>query len=83
MVLNDVFDVEEDREKRPERPLPSGAIAVDDARKLGIGLLAVGVIGGWVAGVTGFVLVRVAWRLHVISRWRVRRASRAARRSGS
>ncbi len=27
---------------------------------------------GWVSGVTAFVLVRVAWRLHVVRRWRER-----------
>jgi 4-hydroxybenzoate polyprenyltransferase len=43
MVLNDVFDVELDREERPERPLPSGAIGVGTALAVGYGLLAVGV----------------------------------------
>jgi uncharacterized protein (DUF2062 family) len=37
---------------------------------------------GWVAGVTGYVLVRVTWRLHVISRWRERKERRLARRAG-
>lgn len=36
---------------------------------------------GWVSGVTGFVLVRVAWRLHVVQRWRARRQVRRARRA--
>ncbi|MEI6239594.1 MAG: UbiA family prenyltransferase [Planctomycetia bacterium] len=42
MVLNDVFDVELDRRERPERPLPSGAIAVGTAAAVGRGLLTVG-----------------------------------------
>ena len=42
MVLNDVFDVEVDRAERPERPLPSGRIAVDWARTLGFAMLFVG-----------------------------------------
>jgi len=42
MVFNDVFDVELDRRERPERPLPSGAIAVDVAASAGRGLLTVG-----------------------------------------
>ena len=29
---------------------------------------------GWVAGATGFVLVRVLWRFHAIRRWKERRA---------
>ncbi len=42
MVLNDVFDEELDRRERPERPLPSGAIAVGTAAAVGRGLLTVG-----------------------------------------
>ena len=57
MVLNDVYDVEQDRRERPERPLPSGQIDVRWARKLGYGLLAIGVIAACVAGVRD-------WRLN-------------------
>ena len=42
MVLNDVFDVALDRRERPERPLPSGTIAVGTAAAVGRGLLTVG-----------------------------------------
>lgn len=42
MILNDVFDVDRDREERPERPLPSGVIAIGTARAVGWGLLAAG-----------------------------------------
>lgn len=31
---------------------------------------------GWVVGVSGFVIVRVAWRLHVMRRWQARRERR-------
>lgn len=31
---------------------------------------------GWVVGVSGFVMVRISWRLHVIRRWRDRRERR-------
>ncbi len=44
MVLNDVFDVEIDRQERPSRPLPSGAISLSLARNVGFGLLIGGVI---------------------------------------
>ncbi|MFM8435959.1 MAG: UbiA family prenyltransferase, partial [Planctomycetia bacterium] len=44
MVLNDVFDVELDRQERPERPLPSGTIAVGTAAAGGRGLLTIGSI---------------------------------------
>ena len=50
MVLNDVYDIDQDRMERPERPLPSGRIAVGFARWLGYELLVVGVILGWCAG---------------------------------
>jgi 4-hydroxybenzoate polyprenyltransferase len=42
VVLNDVCDVELDRRERPERPLPSGAISVRAAARLGQSLLALG-----------------------------------------
>jgi uncharacterized protein (DUF2062 family) len=48
---------------------------------IGYPLLFGSLVCGWVAGVTAFVLVRVGWRLHVISRWRERRALRKARKS--
>lgn len=44
MVLNDVFDVEQDADERPFRPIPSGRISVTGARTLGWGLLAAGVL---------------------------------------
>ena len=40
---NDVFDLEIDRQERPERPLPSGRIAAAAARRLGWTLLWLGV----------------------------------------
>jgi len=43
VVLNDVFDFEVDKTQRPERPLPSGRIALGTARRLGWGLLFSGV----------------------------------------
>ncbi len=44
MVLNDVFDVEVDREEQPYRPLPSGRIPLRSARWLGWQLLTLGVM---------------------------------------
>jgi 4-hydroxybenzoate polyprenyltransferase len=43
MILNDVHDVETDRIERPDRPLPSGKISVDQARQVGYALLLLGV----------------------------------------
>jgi len=50
VVLNDVWDVEEDRRERPDRPLASGRIAVRHARRLGFALLVSGVLCGGLAG---------------------------------
>ena len=44
MVLNNVFDVELDREEQPYRPLPSGRIALGSARWLGWQLLTLGIM---------------------------------------
>jgi len=49
MVLNDVFDADQDLVERPSRPLPSGRISVARAKSLGFGMLAVGVAFAWVA----------------------------------
>jgi hypothetical protein len=46
MVLNDVFDVELDRRERPERPIPSGRVSLDSARRLGWRLLFLGAAAG-------------------------------------
>ena len=43
---------------------------------VGYPLLFGSLICGWVGGITAYILVRVTWRLHVISRWRKRRLRR-------
>jgi 4-hydroxybenzoate polyprenyltransferase len=45
MVLNDVFDVDEDRELRPQRPIPAGLVSLQSARLLGWSLWGTGVGG--------------------------------------
>ena len=52
MVLNDVFDLEIDRQERPDRPLPSGAIGVVAASRVGHALLTLGAVA---ASATAFV----------------------------
>src|SRR6185369_15287585 len=47
MVLNDVFDIEQDRQERPRRPLPSGRVAESHAKAIGMTLLVVGILLGW------------------------------------
>lgn len=47
MVLNDYFDRRQDARERPQRPIPSGRVSVSTARRLGFGMLGVGVGVGW------------------------------------
>ena len=70
MVLNDVFDFSHDAVERPERPLPSGAISPEIAKRVGLALLLGGVATGVIAGavsaglpgaaVTGSIAVTLA-----------------------
>lgn len=49
--------------------------------RLGYPLLFGSLVCAWVAGVSGFVIVRVLWRLHAVRRWQARRALRRRRRA--
>lgn len=62
MVLNDVFDIEVDRQERPQRPLPSGQIEWNWARRLGYVLLGSGVLLGWLAGFLPHATAEIPWR---------------------
>ena len=59
MVLNDVFDIDLDREEQPYRPLPSGRISLSSARWLGWQLLTLGVM---LASGTAVMLAKSAGR---------------------
>jgi 4-hydroxybenzoate polyprenyltransferase len=60
MYLNDAFDAGFDRQRRPERPIPSGKIAPGLVWAIGFGLLALGVLlcfpCGLIAGVASLIL---------------------------
>lgn len=56
MVLNDVFDVEQDRRERPSRPIPAGAISRRSAAILGGGLLLGGVAAAALVNVSAVVV---------------------------
>ncbi len=74
MVLNDLFDVELDREEQPYRPLPSGRVSLAAAGLLGWNLLSAGVMLAAAAAVLvqrfppahvdGFVIV---WRSALVA----------------
>lgn len=44
MYLNDAFDAEFDRQHRPERPIPSGAITLGEVWGFGVGWLVLGTV---------------------------------------
>jgi 4-hydroxybenzoate polyprenyltransferase len=49
IVLNDVFDREIDARERPSRPIPSGAVPVQTATAIGVGLMTAGLaIASWI-----------------------------------
>ncbi|MBN2475964.1 MAG: UbiA family prenyltransferase [Pirellulales bacterium] len=54
VVLNDLFDYQRDLAERPDRPLPSGRLSRQFARRLGTALLTAGVAialpAAWLAG---------------------------------
>ena len=50
MALNDVFDVEIDRQERPGRPIPSGRVARSLAGMIGFLGLLVGPLVAWLSG---------------------------------
>jgi len=60
MFLNDAFDVDFDRQRRAERPIPSGQISLGNVWKLGTLWLATGVLMlffvSHIAGLLGIVL---------------------------
>jgi 4-hydroxybenzoate polyprenyltransferase len=57
MVLNDVFDAEEDARDQPGRPIPSGRITWRAAAAVGWAMLASGVLVAWLTS-----LVASDWR---------------------
>jgi 4-hydroxybenzoate polyprenyltransferase len=67
MVLNDVFDVEQDTRERPQRPIPSGQISLGLARAVGFGLLVTGVVLGGVAGYLPGSPAAIPWRSAVMA----------------
>ncbi|HAN99376.1 MAG TPA: hypothetical protein DCQ98_19015 [Planctomycetaceae bacterium] len=68
MVLNDRFDLEQDRVERPERPIPSGKVSPSAASRLGWGLLIAGVL---IAAATGWFVGSpegaARWRIGVMA----------------
>ncbi|MCP3868255.1 MAG: UbiA family prenyltransferase [Gammaproteobacteria bacterium] len=62
MVLNDCFDLSEDKKDRPSRPLPAGKIPVHIAWRLGWGLMILGLL---LAGLAGWLQLAIALLLAI------------------
>lgn len=61
IVFNDVFDAELDKIERPERPIPSGIIKLNEAVFLGSFLLFSGVLSAFLHSVfSGFIALAIA-----------------------
>ena len=56
MILNDYFDLNEDRLLRPERPLPSGRIKAASALKAGLAFILLGNLFALAAGIVSFFI---------------------------
>lgn len=56
MVINDIVDVEIDRQERPERPLASGVISVDTARRLAALLMIGGIVLSVIIGALPLII---------------------------
>lgn len=55
-IINDIYDIEIDKINRPERPLPSGAIALYDAKVIYYGFVTIGLITSLYIG-TPFLII--------------------------
>jgi 4-hydroxybenzoate polyprenyltransferase len=64
MVWNDIFDLEQDKQERPFRPLPSGKVPRARAIRFGMLLLALGIIFASLAGWDGN---RMRWTAPVLA----------------
>lgn len=67
MVLNDVYDIEVDRQERPFRPLPSGQISLSFALRLGYLFLICGVVMGTAAGWLEETNLASPWRSGIVA----------------
>ncbi len=56
IVLNDVFDRDVDAVERPTRPIPSGAVPVRFASRLGFALMLAGLVIAWTVGRAPFAI---------------------------
>ena len=51
MIINDIYDIDIDKINRPDRPIPSGRISLEQAKKLFIGTYAFGAMLSLIHGI--------------------------------
>lgn len=66
VAFNDVFDAELDRVERPERPIPSGIVPIENAAIMAGALLLMGVIAAWQVSLLSGVIALVVALLCVL-----------------
>jgi 4-hydroxybenzoate polyprenyltransferase len=70
VVFNDVFDAELDRRERPERPIPSGLVEIQEASLLGSLLLLTGICAAFfVSMLSGVLAAAIAVAALVYDKW--------------
>lgn len=70
VVFNDVMDAKLDEVERPERPIPSGIISMNQAIVLGSYLLLVGILAAFtVSRVTGFIALGITASALIYDKW--------------
>ncbi|MEZ5944298.1 MAG: UbiA family prenyltransferase [Planctomycetaceae bacterium] len=57
MVFNDYFDVAQDTQERPQRPIPSGAVSRRSALAFGLVLMTGGILCAWLASTASLWIV--------------------------
>lgn len=70
VVFNDVFDAEQDKIERAERPIPAGIVTVKEGAYLGIFLLLVGTVAAFIVNpVSGLYAIGISVAAIVYDKW--------------
>lgn len=70
VVFNDVCDAELDAIERPERPIPSGRVSLENAAALGTVLLLIGILAaGMVSTASEIIAMAVAASVLIYDKW--------------
>lgn len=70
VVFNDVFDAALDKIERPERPIPTGLITINEAAALGVLMLVAGILAAAFTSTTsGIIALLVAASALIYDKW--------------